>query len=491
MYGPLEDEATLKKSHERRRGRERSNSIGLNLKGLRARSSSISRLGFQTITTTSSPSSLRPSVSNWPSLQIGQLEVKKYRTLVDRLDVDYKSFTQDEETKTNWKTKCLRRNKDSLLLMSHFNQLFETLTAHLDHCDFSEVSELLTSLIAREPDLVNNRDLKVPVIEQEKTMFAIEPEDGKFMGSYSMNIVNDLYQLYFASEDHLVYSVTTSDPTPQKYLFCLLTIPTIDGFRALKITKRGHEQSFYNEFSLLGFADNPSGFQKQVLKYFSSLPEFEGHSLRLLKSAKLKESVAAIETNSPQTKSDITAAIICAQAGQTNPHAMFKNAATPAFNTFLRNMNLHQSDKDINRSKLWKHVSVTWYVAPQLCADEHRRDVGNAPSIIFFVEEGAPFSAADIGSLGMVPQIFVVVQPATVGSQEGWRVGFFSSGNMRPYGPALPSSCVFVNHHTLRNFIMTKIHNGNVNFYYSSPMNRRFLMMRQQDIDTVIDTADK
>lgn len=38
---------------------------------------------------------------------------------------------------------------------------------------------------------------------------------------------------------------------------------------------------------------------------------------------------------------------------------------------------------------------------------------------------------------------------------------------------------------------MTKIHNGNVNFYYSSPMNRGFLVKRQEDIDAVIDNSEK
>jgi hypothetical protein len=267
-----------------------------------------------------------------------------------------------------------------------------------------------------------------------------------------------------------------------------LTIPTINGFRGLKITKRGYEQFYFNEFSLLGFQDNPSGFQKQVLKFFAAHPEFEGHAFKLLKSSTLKELVASVETNSPQTKSELTVAVICGKGGQTNPHEMFKNEATPQFKLFLRNMYLHPEEKRPNRSKKWKHTGITWYVATQLCADEHRRDVGNSPSIIFFVEEGQTFSTTEIGSLGMVPQIFIVVQPF---SDKGWRVGFFSSGNMRSYGPPLPASTAFVNHNTLRDFIMSKIHNGNVNFYYSSPMNRGFLLKRQEDIDAVIENADK
>jgi hypothetical protein len=41
-------------------------------------------------------------------------------------------------------------------------------------------------------------------------MFAIEQEE-KWAGSYSLNIVDDIYQTYYANEDHLVFSVSTPD----------------------------------------------------------------------------------------------------------------------------------------------------------------------------------------------------------------------------------------------------------------------------------------
>lgn len=42
-------------------------------------------------------------------------------------------------------------------------------------------------------------------------MFAIEPEEKKFTGSYSVNIVDDVYQSSYLNEDHLLFSVITPD----------------------------------------------------------------------------------------------------------------------------------------------------------------------------------------------------------------------------------------------------------------------------------------
>jgi len=177
------------------------------------------------------------------------------------------------------------------------------------------------------------------------------------------------------------------------------------------------------------------------------------------------------------TKSEITVGVIYAKEGQTNPLDMFANSPSESFEYFLRVMNIPK-----NGEIQWKHVTVTCHVAPYLNSEQHRRCVGNSPSIIFFKEEGEPFDASEVDKLGMVPQIFVVVQPQ--GSQ-GYRVGFFRSGNLKPFGPELAANHIF-NAAAVADYVFTKIHNGNVMFYYSYPMNRAFLLTRQNNIDVVV-----
>jgi len=70
--------------------------------------------------------------------------------------------------------------------------------------------------------------------------------------------------------------------------------------------------------------------------------------------------------------------------------------------------------------------------------------------------------------------------------KSGYRLGFFHSGNLKFFGPQLPA------HHTFHSavvmdFILTKIHNGNVMFFSCSPMNRAFTMIRKTTIDAIVD----
>jgi hypothetical protein len=166
---------------------------------------------------------------------------------------------------------------------------------------------------------------------------------------------------------------------------------------------------------------------------------------------------------------------------------MMCNKSTEPFEKFLKDMSIHVTDKVSNRTRSWGLLTLTYFVATQLDKDEHRRDVGNSPAMIFFKEEGEQFDASEIHTLGMVPQIFVVVQPY---AKKDYRIGFFNSGNMQPYRPPLPANFIF-GPKELREMILTKIHNGYINFFYTSPMNRSFLLKRQEAINAIADIVLK
>lgn len=163
------------------------------------------------------------------------------------------------------------------------------------------------------------------------------------------------------------------------------------------------------------------------------------------------------------------------------------NKSTEAFEQFLKDMHIDPNNKAANRTRPWQLLTITYFVSTQLDKDEHRRDVGNAPAIIFFKEEGEQFDASEVHTLGMVPQIFIVVQPY---KKKDYRIGFFNSGNMQPYRPPLPANFVF-SPKEIQEFILTKIHNGYINFFYTSPMNRSFLLKRQEVINSISDSVLK
>jgi len=89
-----------------------------------------------------------------------------------------------------------------------------------------------------------------------------------------------------------------------------------------------------------------------------------------------------------------------------------------------------------------------------------------------------------VQELGMVPQIFIVVQPGW--NDVGYRVGFFRSGNLQAFEPSVPVNHVFLPH-SLKDFLLTKVYNGNVMFCYCRPMNRGFMLTRESDIALIAD----
>jgi len=70
--------------------------------------------------------------------------------------------------------------------------------------------------------------------------------------------------------------------------------------------------------------------------------------------------------------------------------------------------------------------------------------------------------------------------------KEGYRLGFFNSGNLKPFGPELPANHVW-HPLTIQDYILSKVHNGNVMFFYCSPMNRAFILTRTANIDQVLE----
>jgi len=194
----------------------------------------------------------------------------------------------------------------------------------------------------------------------------------------------------------------------------------------------------------------------------------------------LNKEIQKIELNSPQVKSELKIGIIYAKQGQVNPHEMFKNGPSLNFQHFLNAMEIDPKQY----IEKWNDIMVHWYISPYLTPDQHRRDVGNSACIIFFQDSGKPFDASQVQELGMVPQIFIVVQPAF--KDMGYRVGFFRSGNLHAFDPMVPANHVFLAQ-ALKDFLLTKVYNGNVMFCYCSPMNRGFMLKRESDISAVVD----
>jgi hypothetical protein len=215
--------------------------------------------------------------------------------------------------------------------------------------------------------------------------------------------------------EHLKYIRCTPGDKKEKFIVIVSIVSVQDLHRGLEISKKG-----YKEFVIpVKKGDVPMDKTvRRVTRWLHNKYKEDQIVFVPDEDNSISKEVQKIEINSPQIKSELKIGIIYATSGQINPHDMLKNATSQSFSNFLSAISIDPKQS----SEKWNEILVHWYVSPFLNSDQHRRDVGNAPCIIFFQDEGKPFDASQVQELGIVPQIFVVVQPFF---NTGYRVGFF------------------------------------------------------------------
>jgi len=289
-------------------------------------------------------------------------------------------------------------------------------------------------------------------------------------------VVLDIYSRDFQKVAHI--KCIRTNQNKENFIIVVREEPRGVVFPSMIISKKGYEE-FVIPIQEIGNNNNRIK-ESKLMKFLQN--KYPSETLSIIKDTNnlASKDIAKIEIDSPQIKTEITIGVIYTQMGQTNPLDMFANQPSDTFETFLKAMNIKTGTSELK----WRHLTITSHVAPYLNSEEHRRCVGNSPSIIFFKDEGEQFDASEVDKMGMVPQIFIVVQPY----QNNYRVGFFHSGNLKSFGPDLSSNLVF-SASSLADFIYTKVHNGNVMFYYTNPMNRAFMLTRQSNIDTIVQNS--
>jgi len=105
-----------------------------------------------------------------------------------------------------------------------------------------------------------------------------------------------------------------------------------------------------------------------------------------------------------------------------------KNEMSESFNTFLTHMGIEKVEEDGPVEIIWEsYIPVLFDVAAYMNSEQHRRLIGNDQVTIFFKDEGEPFDPSGIDSIGVVPQIFLVVQPY----QNKYRITSFRRKNIK------------------------------------------------------------
>jgi hypothetical protein len=136
----------------------------------------------------------------------------------------------------------------------------------------------------------------------------------------------------------------------------------------------------------------------------------------------------------------------------------------------------------------WRGIHVMFHVAPYMNAEQHRRLVGNDIAVIIYYDEDDTSKGVQLfssGDLGIVPHVFSVVQPHAT-DHTRYRVGFFRRPTVPKFGPATPPKDCYLkltekpSNKNLKDFLLTKIHNGLVSAQSVSPLNRLYTVPRRE-----------
>uniref|UniRef100_A0A6B2L198 Rap-GAP domain-containing protein n=1 Tax=Arcella intermedia TaxID=1963864 RepID=A0A6B2L198_9EUKA len=118
----------------------------------------------------------------------------------------------------------------------------------------------------------------------------------------------------------------------------------------------------------------------------------------------------------------------------------------------------------------WKGIELMFHVAPLLNKEQHRQLIGNDIVFIIYYDSEAEqtFHPSPLSSLGIIPQVFCIVQ-----AEEGpsYKLQFLQRTNIKMFDPVAPPRNHFFKTSEISDYLFTKLHNGYIMSTQCPPMN--------------------
>jgi len=207
--------------------------------------------------------------------------------------------------------------------------------------------------------------------------------------------------------------------------------------------------------------------------------------------------LAKVEKKHPRKIQYFKVAVLYALEGQTDMMEIFKNQPKPnsGFYYFLNSIaeeitldgwtryrgDFNPDSKQKSYWTVWHEtIEIMFHIAPWMNAEQHRRLIGNDICVLIYYD--SPLSSFDptpLNSLGTVPQVFTVVQP----NNNCYRFGSFNRANLKPFLPEAPPRDYIFSISDLKNYLFTKLHNGQAMTWSCPPMNRLFSTPRSGTLE--------
>eukprot|EP01130_Rhizamoeba_saxonica_P014997 TRINITY_DN6633_c0_g1_i1.p1 TRINITY_DN6633_c0_g1~~TRINITY_DN6633_c0_g1_i1.p1 ORF type:complete len:502 (-),score=115.20 TRINITY_DN6633_c0_g1_i1:233-1738(-) len=308
----------------------------------------------------------------------------------------------------------------------------------------------------------------------------------------------DYYSQVFMKTRHYNYIGSKGSEEIEHFVVSVMAIPDqeVIGYRALQTSKRGHSEYILPIREEIFTSDSITILRKLQDK-------FPNNDLYMVDDEKFSEELSRVEIEHPQRLPAMKIGLICCNSTDENVGQSFLNEPSEAFWEFVNLMG-HEIDLDTwtkyrgdmgASGKTYydefiasdgNTLDVIYHLAPMMGPEGHRRLIGNDVAVIFFLEDDGKFDPTLATGLGTVPQVFSVVKP--LGNNQ-YKVNFFNNINIKKFGPQIPPA--HFDGETLKNIILTKMHNGYSMTKRCPPLARLFYLPRGAQIEDLIEKYPK
>eukprot|EP01125_Pyxidicula_operculata_P019673 TRINITY_DN7140_c1_g2_i2.p1 TRINITY_DN7140_c1_g2~~TRINITY_DN7140_c1_g2_i2.p1 ORF type:complete len:627 (-),score=121.39 TRINITY_DN7140_c1_g2_i2:94-1974(-) len=314
------------------------------------------------------------------------------------------------------------------------------------------------------------------------------------------NSANDIawYQTYFSQNDHTNY--IGRDKYGGPFVLSIVKKSTTDN-SIIKVLLRTKKEDKRESIVDTKFNKKKGPTPEEILKIVApTFVNIRKNSLKENKSKAFIQHLINYEQNHMITNYKF--GILLCKEGQVNEREMFSNEhPTPEFEDFLRTMGtkiklrnwttysggLDTSPKCSTGKHAiyteWRNYCIMFHVSTMLPFSidnpqqlSRKQHLGNDIVLIIFKEGNTPYSPTTVAST--FNHVIIVVQPVKISGATHYRISVASKDTVPSFGPELPEPSVFRQGPMLREYLLTKMINGERAAYRSSKLSQKLLETR-------------
>uniref|UniRef100_A0A6B2L9J1 Rap-GAP domain-containing protein n=1 Tax=Arcella intermedia TaxID=1963864 RepID=A0A6B2L9J1_9EUKA len=240
--------------------------------------------------------------------------------------------------------------------------------------------------------------------------------------------------------------------------------------------------------------------KKQAIEAILKSKNFKFQSLKRIKDPKFTTDIISFEEKFIMKHYKV--GVLYCKEGQKDQREMFSNErASSEFKAFLKILGDKVALKgfsgyaggldttplgstgEYSIHSSWRDYELMFHISTMLpyCNDDpqqlqRKRHLGNDIVLVVFKEGNLAYSPSTVTS--MFNQVIIVVQPVQYKNECWYRLSVAHKLSLKSFGPPLPEPALFQGNEVFRDFLITKIINGERAAYRAEPIESKLIESR-------------